>query len=580
MWRGISLANKCLLVFGGAIVLIVLSALSVPFLRMNTLVDDGQLEVSRMLSGAWEKADAEARASADGSAEAERDAEASRVVDRVIRQGGSTGDIPAPVQRAGIGARRLSLEQAEALSDGDRFLAGALATFRSQPTRLDVQAGTWKGSQREYRYARAVRSPEAGSSELTGIVLLERRSIEATRLLLINIGYLLGAGSVVLGLALLVFYLITHKLILEPVRSLKETAERVREGDISIRSEIRTGDEFEELAETFNLMLTDLQTASDQQRAVNRAMDLRLNELAESNVALYEAAKVKGEFLANVSHELRTPLNSIIGFAELLRDLARADAEAFEAAEGAAPAGMSHPINKRLRYVENILNAGRNLREMIDTLLEMARIEAGKVQLHPERTVVKDVCEGLGGLIAPLADRKGIALKVDVADDLPVIVTDAKRFQQVIFNFLSNAVKFTPGTDASGRPGQITIRAERLPGWMPPGMPAGSTVAGAGGVRVSVIDNGPGIPREELERIFEKFHQLDSSHTKQHTGTGLGLAICKELARLLHGEIQLVSELGRGSMFSLILPMSLETAAALAPETRSARDTVTVAQAR
>jgi signal transduction histidine kinase len=99
-------------------------------------------------------------------------------------------------------------------------------------------------------------------------------------------------------------------------------------------------------------------------------------------------------------------------------------------------------------------------------------------------------------------------------------------------------------------------------------------------VRVSVIDNGPGIPKDELERIFEKFHQLDSSHTKQHTGTGLGLAICKELARLLHGEIQLVSEVGRGSMFSLILPMSFETAAALAPETRSARDTVTVAQAR
>jgi two-component system sensor histidine kinase BarA len=347
----------------------------------------------------------------------------------------------------------------------------------------------------------------------------------------------------VIALAVLVFYLITHYLVLSPVRALKETAELVREGNLAIRSDITTGDEFQELSETFNGMLTELQRTQEQLRAINAALDLKLGQLAEANTALYESAKLKGEFLANVSHELRTPLNSIIGFAELLNDIASAEAQAGD---------DSTRLAKRLRYTGNILVSGKNLLDMINGLLEMAKIEAGKIELRIEPVVLRDACEGLVGLIHPLADRKGIELNLDIEPDLPIIETDPKRFQQIVFNFLSNAVKFTPSKEAAGKAGQVTLRAERLASRGVGGAPAQERV------RVSVIDTGPGIAPDDQPRIFEKFHQLDGSHTREHPGTGLGLSICKELAAVLQGELQLVSDLGRGSMFSVILPVKMD----------------------
>jgi hypothetical protein len=344
-----------------------------------------------------------------------------------------------------------------------------------------------------------------------------------------------------------VFYLITHKIILQPVRLLKETAERVREGNVAVRSEIRTGDEFEQLAETFNMMLSDLQGKEDRLRALNQAMDTKLHEVAESNTLLHESAKLKGEFLANVSHELRTPLNSIIGFAELLLEQAKSDAMSPETPVTA------QMLQRRTRYLANIDTAGRNLLTHINSLLEMARIEAGRVTITPERLSIRDACEGLLGLIQPLAARSGIELKLDVQEDVPAITTDIKKFQQIIFNFLSNAVKFSLPMEKTGRVPEIVLRAEKLP----PARPEEEMK-----VRVSVIDNGPGIPEEEQQKVFEKFYQLDSSHTRETTGTGLGLAICRELANVLHCEIQLVSGVNRGSMFSLIMPIVLKPAAA------------------
>ncbi len=517
MRPGVSLANKCLLLFGGVIVLVVLAAASVPWLRMNALVDEGQEELSRQMVASWERVDRDHGASATGE----------------------------PVERAGVVARRLTLDEARALAATDPFVARALREFEREDGAADAQDARWKGTAREYRYARAVRS--AGSpGSLEGIVLLDRKPVQASRLLLVNIVYLLSAGSVILGIAVLAFYLITHKLILGPVRALKETAERVRAGNLATRSEIETGDEFQELAETFNFMLGDLQAGSDQLRSINAALDLKVNELIESNVALYDAAKLKGEFLASISHELRTPLNSIIGFAELMAEIARAE----QSARAEAGEEIPVPLAKRLRYADNIVSAARNLLEMINGLLEMARIEAGRVELHVDRVNLREACESLAGLIHPLADRKGIAVRLEIAEDLPPVSTDVKKFQQIVFNFLSNAVKFTEPQERTGRAPQVTLRAERLVG--------GGAGHDAERVRVSVIDNGPGIPADQHERIFDKFHQLEGGHTREHAGTGLGLAIARELASILQGEIQLVSDVGRGSMFSLILPRELD----------------------
>jgi two-component system, NarL family, sensor histidine kinase BarA len=526
MWRGISLANKCLLLFGGAVVLIVLMALSVPWVRMYSLIDDGQLEVSRRLVDVW------------------------ATLDRDLPPGSGTED---DAEHGGIRAQRLNVEEARAAAPTDRSLARALRTFERDPVRGDLQLASWRGVvQREYRYYRAVREDAragtaadraGGNGDLVGLIVLQRRSFPAAQLLVVNTIYILSAGFVVLGLAVLVFYMITHQIILSPVRALKETAERVRQGDLNIRSGISTGDEFEELADTFNAMLGEIVRTHEQLQAINSALDVKLNEMAEANTALFEAAKLKGEFLANVSHELRTPLNAVIGFAELMREGAVSEQEAGD---------DSSRLSKRIRYLDNIVTASRNLLDMINGLLEMARIEAGKAHLQPSQVNLVSACQGLLGLISPLAERKGLELKLGVASEIPPVETDQKKFQQIIFNFLSNAVKFTPPRDSSGRPGRVTLRIEMLPGRGASGQEAEDRV------RISVIDTGPGISQQDQLRLFQKFQQLDGGHTREHTGTGLGLAISKELSHILQGEIQVVSDLGRGSMFSLILPMRVD----------------------
>lgn len=521
MRRGVSLANKCLLWFGGGLVLVVLAALTVPWFRMDGLVAQWQLEISRQLVERWERMDS------------------AQSTPGVFTDPGAEGWI----EYGGIRAKRLRTEEAQARAEADPFLARALDRLRSSRSLPEYQSASWVGSSREYRYAKALREPGENGGALRAVVILEPRRFKVTWLLAVNTVYLVSAGAVVWAFAVVVFYVILHKVILNPVRALKLTAEKVRAGNMEVRSAITTGDEFEQLAGTFNGMLEELQRSHDQMRAVNRALDVKLNELAEANSALFEAAKIKGDFLASVSHELRTPLNSIIGFAELMREQAQAEAEAGD---------DSTRLSKRIRYLENIASASRGLLDLINSLLEMARIEAGRVEVHAAPMSVKDTCEGLLGLSFPLAQRKGIELKLEVADDIPAVETDVKKFQQIIFNFLSNAVKFTPGLDRDGKPGRVTLRAELIHGRGADG------AASEDRVRVSVIDTGPGIAPGDQSKLFQKFSQLETGHTREHAGTGLGLAISKELATLLQAEIQLVSDEGRGSMFSLILPLKFD----------------------
>ena len=226
---------------------------------------------------------------------------------------------------------------------------------------------------------------------------------------------------------------------------------------------------------------------------------------------------MKNEFLANVSHELRTPLNSIIGFAELLLADAGNDADP-----------------KRIRHLSNILASGRSLLELINDLLDMAKIEAGRMEVNLEPICIEDLLEGLTGIMTPQATAKSIELDCQVEDELPQLETDPGKLQQILYNFLSNAIKFTPDN------GQVTIMAE-----------------GVGKhVLLSVSDTGPGIAPDMQDLIFEKFRQADASHTREFTGTGLGLAICRELAELLQCELAVDSTPGRGSTFSVTIPVT------------------------
>ncbi|MCS7033328.1 MAG: ATP-binding protein, partial [Phycisphaerae bacterium] len=323
------------------------------------------------------------------------------------------------------------------------------------------------------------------------------------------------------------------RLILQPVRVLQETCEKVSQGDLKIRSDLNTGDEFEQLSETFNTMLKNLQENADELRAVNKGLDMKLGQLAETNIALFESNRLKSEFLANVSHELRTPLNSILGFADLLKEAA-GDAD-----------------SRLARYAQNIRTSGEGLKHLIDDLLDLAKIEAGRMEVRSEQFSIPDLFEGLTTILKPLADKKNLLLRAGVSNDVPVISSDYQKVQQILYNFLSNAIKFSP-------PGQeIELKAVR---------------DGLTTIRIEVTDQGPGIPADQHEIIFEKFRQIDGSHTRQHGGTGLGLAIARELSHLLGGTVGVRSAPGEGSTFFLILPLKVEAG------TRDVRQRLAVTQ--
>jgi len=526
MVSGISLANKCQLLFGFAVVVILAAALSVPWIRTRLLVGDYQIEEARRIADSWL---------------------ADRIQLGTLEQPGalSYGSGELGDSLAAEPTLRLSFVRVDEIDeddDDDSFLAGALRRFREDSAVTEHVVAEQVGEQTVYRYARAIRESQMRSirdfrvsifsgpvleegiaDPLRAILIVDRNTQFAESQLLRNRIFIVTALIVGSLLAILVFYFILTKLIFSPVRHLRETAEKVQAGDLAIRSDIKTGDEFQQLAEAFNTMLDRVEQSQAQLQSMNESLDLKVDELAEANIGLYESNRLKSEFLANVSHELRTPLNSIIGFAELLDEVARSDT-------GADP--------KRLRYVQNILSSGRSLSEMINDLLDLAKIEAGRMEVNVEQASVADLVEGLVRIMRPQAQAKNLDIRPVIGARVPMIETDPGKLQQILYNFLSNAVKFTP------EGGTITVSADRV-----------TRQDNSLGVRLAVADTGPGIPEDMQDVIFEKFRQIDAGHTREHTGTGLGLAICRELAQMLDATVSFVSEPGRGATFFVDLPL-------------------------
>jgi len=241
------------------------------------------------------------------------------------------------------------------------------------------------------------------------------------------------------------------------------------------------------------------------------------NTARKQAIELEYANRMKSEFLANMSHELRTPLNGIIGFTEFLID---------------EKAGPLRP--KQKEYLSDVLNSARHLLQLINDVLDLAKVEAGKMELYPETFPVRKAVEEVTAVIKSIAQKKHIAVSIEVSDGLDAVMLDQHKFKQVLYNLLSNAVKFTDDG------GQVDIHARRLDPHR---------------LEVQVRDTGIGIKAEDINRLFIEFEQLDSGRARRFEGTGLGLALTKKIVEFQGGRIGVQSEPGKGSVFTVDLPM-------------------------
>lgn len=237
--------------------------------------------------------------------------------------------------------------------------------------------------------------------------------------------------------------------------------------------------------------------------------------LLQAKLEAEAANRTKSEFLANMSHELRTPLNSIIGFSDIL--LERIFGELNE---------------KQLRYVNNISASGKHLLELINEILDLTKVEAGKMELHYSEFSINSVFEEVRGVFAPLAQKKSLEVTFSV-ESVTTLEADRSRLIQVLYNLVSNAVKFTPDG------GKILVHCRK----------SGSRAL------ISVMDTGIGISAEDQRKIFQPFTQIDASASRQFCGTGLGLALVKKIANLHQGDIWVESDIGKGSTFTLAIPL-------------------------
>ncbi|MDO4630611.1 MAG: HAMP domain-containing sensor histidine kinase, partial [Planctomycetia bacterium] len=336
---------------------------------------------------------------------------------------------------------------------------------------------------------------------------------------------LLTVVVITVFLGLFAFYVTIRYVIIRPLRHLREVSTAIAHGDMEVRVDLHTGDEFESLGQAFNRMLHGLINSQRDLRRANQTLDKKIEELGRMNLQLREMNRVKSDFLATMSHELRTPLNSILGFSEVLADIQALD-------------------DRQRRYVHNIQNSGRILLAMINDVLDLAKMESGRAQVHLTDFSLEHIIAAQCDMARPLAEKKTISLSYDVPKGLPMVHLDQNRIQQILTNLLSNAIKFTP----DGGVVKVTVTPENT-------REGGEVNPETTTFLLAVSDTGVGMTEEDMKNIFEKFRQGSSAignsmMTREHSGTGLGLSIVKEICRLLHGEITVTSTPGVGSTFT------------------------------
>ena len=387
---------------------------------------------------------------------------------------------------------------------------------------------------REYQARLAARLLVVMQSMVSDSVTLgERSSLEAitaqqrTFALVLAIALSGVSVMVVIGVS-------TNRTIVSPILVLRDSAREVGRGRLSTRSGIRSSDEVGELATAFDGMVAELQQShtmlehevTDRRRAERELSEYRdhLEQLVEARTAellalnddLRQATRAKDDFMASMSHELRTPLNSIIGFTDIMLKRMAGDL-----------------TDEQERQLTMVLHSGQQLLSLIDDVLDLARLEAGRARIDVTSFHIAEAIGMLIDMMSPIAAGQRVALNWIVAEDAPEIIsTDRGKLEQIMLNLLSNAVKFT-------HEGAVEVIVSARPD---------------GSVAFEVRDTGIGIPASEVEAVFDHFHQARPDTSKIYAGTGLGLAISRRLAQAIGGTISVTSEVGVGSVFTLVLP--------------------------
>jgi len=352
---------------------------------------------------------------------------------------------------------------------------------------------------------RAVRNEEAEMGRL-------REGMDAVNRHAIRLVSVFGAASI--GLALGLGFVISWSFIL-PVRAADGFLERVAKGDFTASIAVPNRDEFGALAERMNHMSGELHQLYDEQRRTAQ-------QLRALNAELERASKAKSDFLASMSHELRTPMNAILGFTEMIRD----------GIYGDIPDDIREPVG-------DIHTCGKQLLGLINNVLDLSKIEAGRMDLALGAYVVDDVVGPVRQALHALAAAKGLDLDVTIPAETPLCFGDGKRLTQCVMNLAGNALKFT-------REGRVEVRVE----------------VQDDDLLFAVADTGIGIPAEQVGHIFEEFRQADVTVSREFGGTGLGLSITRKLVELHGGRIWVESVEGKGSTFFFRVPVRLAREAA------------------
>ncbi len=341
----------------------------------------------------------------------------------------------------------------------------------------------------------------AEQSKMTGLRADVAAATQWTQILMV--GFVVSS----IVLALLLGFVISWSFIL-PVREAHGFLTEVATGNFQATINVPNRDEFGVLADRMNQMSRELHTLYENQRAAAQ-------ELQRLNARLVEASKAKSEFLANMSHELRTPMNAILGFMEMLLD----------DIYGEVPSDLREPL------IDIQVN-GKHLLNLINDVLDLSKIEAGRMELALAEYSVQDVVETVGASLQSLASEKGLTLVAGVQPGIPLAVGDGRRIAQCLMNLTGNALKFT-------KQGRVEVWVEQKQDLL----------------RYRVSDTGIGIPEDQVEHVFGEFRQVDAAITREFGGTGLGLSITKKFVEMHGGRIWVESVLEKGSTFFFEIPL-------------------------